>query len=410
MTAIPAPRAPLTDDPTAMSLRAAVRRVPPAAHRVAGRLFERHEIAADFAERFTGVPANLSSRSEMVVRYRVSDSPIPVILGFYGDAYRVRSCLPGLPGQANQEAVAALIDAATAPVQVMRPRERWPEVDLCALPVLPSRDGKPNITMGVVYASQCGATTMSAHRMQVLDKNHLALRVGQEHELQALHAHAVAAGEQLAVSVNLGPPPAAMVACGLPPWLWPVGRPALAGALAGAPLALSAGVRTTVLADSEIVLEGYLDGTRTGDTPVLTVTAMTTRPDPVYHALLDPGRERSVVLGLAGALSVARTLDDDLVTDVHHSPAGGGTLLLVIAVHKRSPADDHRLSDIARRVFDRHPLGELIVFTDDDVDISCAEDVLWAIATRGTHRSEWSRGRTFVDATVPFGRTAFQGR
>ncbi|SEQ98595.1 UbiD family decarboxylase [Actinokineospora terrae] len=409
MTGIPAPRSPLADEPTALSLRAAVRKVPLEEHRLAGRVFERHEIAADFTERSTGVPAKLSSRSEMVVRYRVPDSLIPVTLGFYGDVNRVRSCLPGLPDRANHESVAVLARAAAPPVYVMRPRERWPEVDLNVLPVLPCRNAKPSITMGVVYANQCGVTSMSAHRMVVLDKTHLMLWVGQEDGLLALHADAMAAGERLAVSVNLGPPPAAMVAATLASPLWPAGRPAMAGALAGAPLALSAGVSATILADSEIVLEGYLDDTVHGGHPVLTVTAMTTRPDPTYHALLETGRERSVVLGLAGALSVAHALGDDLVTDVHHSPAGG-TPLLVISVHKRCPDDDHRLPEIARRVFEHHQHGELIVFTDDDVDISCAEDVLWAIATRGTHRSEWSRGRAFVDATVPFGRTASQSR
>ncbi|GAA2977305.1 UbiD family decarboxylase [Actinokineospora diospyrosa] len=404
MTAIPTPRSPMVEEPTALSLRAALRRIPPGEHGPMSRLFRRDAVAADFVERFTGLPS--APRSEMVVQYQVPDTGIPLLLGVYGDINRVRALLPGLPRRANQETVNTLIDAAIPPVHVMRARDRWPHVDLYRLPMLTRRDAERYLTLGVAYANRGDAVVLSAHRMLVLDQSRLAVCMGPDEALANLRAEALATGERLPVSVNIGAPPAATVASALTSQLWPVDKLALAGALAGAPVALTVGAKTTVLADSEIVLEGYLDETMSDGRPVLTVTGVTARPEPLYQSMLEEGREQSVVLGLAGALSVARAVDDELVTDVHHSPAGGGMLLLVVSVRKRSHADDHRLADVARRAFDRHPFGRLIVFTDDDVDASCAEDVLWAMATRGTPRSEWPRGdeRGFIDATLPFGR------
>jgi UbiD family decarboxylase len=210
-----------------------------------------------------------------------------------------------------------------------------------------------------------------------------------------------------------------------------------------------------VLAESEIVLEGFLDGTVTDesldgppdislpeflgydgsareDLPVLTVTAVTTRRSPHFQAVIGPGREQSVILGLAGAVSVALTSDDAdwrMIDDLHYSPAGGGMLLLVVAVRKDSPAADSRLGGIARRIFEWHCFVKLIVFTDTDVDITSAEDVLWAMTTRanlgtdcgtfagfrplgmdpsqgadwaGERGTDGGGGRSYIDATIPF--------
>ncbi|NUR88679.1 MAG: UbiD family decarboxylase, partial [Nonomuraea sp.] len=227
-----------------------------------------------------------------------------------------------------------------------------------------------------------------------------------------------------------------------------VTKTALAGALAGAPLALDGGA----IAGAEIVIEGVLGEERADETvtgklgaslpeflgydgsaraclPVVTVTRVTTRPDPIYQAVIGPGREQSVILGLAGALSVALSVPDPLIADLHFSPAGGGMLLLAAALRKRRAADDTRLAALAEQIFRGHPFTKLIVFVDDDVDAGCAEDVWWAVTTRcnlgvdavtrdgfeplGMDPSQgpgWPRGggagRTFVDATVPYAHRA----
>ncbi|SDI36168.1 4-hydroxy-3-polyprenylbenzoate decarboxylase [Actinokineospora alba] len=414
--------------------------------------FSREDIAAHYADTFAGVPANSVSREEKLVRYRVRDSPIPVLLGLYGSAERVRRLLPGLPPAFTAATARAVVNAAQPPTRTAEPPCRQVRGltlhDLPALRATP-RDAGPYLTMGLVYAEGHDTIALSVHRMLVLDSTRLAMWMIPGRALRALHEQA---GGRLPVSVNLGAPPAAMVASALSSALLPTGKLDIAGALAGAPIALADAVSqpTSVLAESEIVIEGYLDTTtadealsgppagslpeflgydgdaRTG-LPVLTVTAVTTRRDPTFQAVIGPGREQSVILGLAGALSVALSADTDLISDLHYGPSGGGMLLLVVAVRKRSTEDDGRLGALARRIFEGHGFLKLIVFTDDDVDIRSTEDVFWAITTRAnlgsdcatftgfrplgmdpSQRPEWGRGgagdRTWVDATAPFAR------
>ncbi|QWF84052.1 UbiD family decarboxylase [Amycolatopsis sp. CA-230715] len=427
--------------------------------------FSRQDIAADFAANFGGIPANSAARAEKAVEYLVEDSSIPALLGLYGCRDRVRRWLPGLPSTASRAAVDRVLAEVRPPETVEDPPAQAVlrrHVDLTELPVLRStpRDAGPYLTMGMIYAADpvTGEVALSVHRMLVVGPDRLAVWMVPSRRLRAMHEAAVRRTGRLAVSVNIGVPPAAMIASALSSKVL-AGKEklAIAGALAGAPVTVAPAVsqETSVLAESEIVLEGYLDDTVTDETlngapdvslpeflgydgearndlPVLTVTAVTSRESPVYQAVIGPGREQSVILGTAGALSVALSHDGDdwnLIHDLHYSPAGGGMLLLVVAVRKPSREADGRLKHIARRIFDDHPFVKLIVFTDEDVDITSGEDVLWAITTRANLDADsttfggfraltmdpsqgdgWTTargsasppGRTYIDATVPY--------
>jgi UbiD family decarboxylase len=424
------------------------------------------DVAADFAARYAGIPASSIARTEPVVCYRVDGRSMPVLLGLYGCAERVRTWLPGLPRRTDRAGVDKMLAAATPPVVVPDPlcRQRvYTRVDLTRLPALCAtpRDAGPYLTMGLIQAGEPGAaqSALSVHRMLVLGRDRLAIWMVPGRALRRMHEAAVLTGRRLPVSVNIGAPPAAVLASALSSSVLPAGMGKLdvAGAMAGAPLAVAAGVSqpVAVLAESEIVLEGYLDGSVADESldgppgvslpeflgydgtaraalPVLTVTAVTTRRSPRFQAVIGPGREQSVILGLAGAVSVALTGDDadwQMINDLHYSPAGGGMLLLVVSVRKDSPSADSRVGPIARRIFEWHSFVKLIVFTDTDVDITSAEDVLWAITTRanlgtdcttfagfrplgmdpsqgadwaGERGTDGGGGRSYVDATVPY--------
>lgn len=426
----------------------------------------RDAVAADFASEFAGIPANSLARQEKLVRYRMADSAVDVLLGLYGCADRVRAWLPGLPDRFTHAAAADLIATSRPPVTVTTPdcqQTVCTTPDLTALPALEAtpRDAGPYLTMGLIYArdTRTDEISLSVHRMLVLGPDRLVVWMVPGRRLAALHEAALRRTGHLAVSVNVGAPPAAMVASALNTFALPPGATKLgvAGALAGAPLGLAAAVSqpTEVLAGSELVIEGRLGGEVADETlcgcvdgslpeflgydgagravlPVLTVTAVTSRRDPFFQAVIGPGREQSVILGLAGALTVALTevdTDGTRITDLHFSPAGGGMLLLFVAVRKESAKSDGQLKHIARRIFDRHRFVKLIVFTDDDVDVTSAEDVWWAVTTRAnlsvdcsgfagfrrlamdpSQSEEWAdhreadggTGRTFVDATVPY--------
>ncbi|MFI0423537.1 UbiD family decarboxylase domain-containing protein [Spongiactinospora sp. 9N601] len=418
------------------------------------------EVAAHYAAHHAGVPASSRAVPEEAVLYRnVTGSRLPVLLGLYGDENRVRGWLPGLPRHITAETARDLVARAHTPVQAPARHEPLPGVDLTELPALVAtpRDAGPYLTTGVIHAAEA----MSVHRMLILGPDRLAVWMVPGRLLRALHESA----GRLPVTIALGVPPAVMVASALGSRFLPPGvtKAAMAGALAGEPLAIAG----RAPAQAEIVLEGALteeradealagepgtpqrsksppggglgvslpeflgyDGSARPGLPVITVTGMAARRRPIFQAVIGPGREQSIILGLAGALSVALSVPDPIIAGLHYGPAGGGMLTLVVTVRKRGQADDHRLGDLAERIFRAHPFTKLVVFTDDDVDPSCPEDVLWALTTRcnlgvdaitlpgftplgmdPSQRPDWSRGggegRTYVDATTPYlGRAA----
>ncbi|WKX69270.1 UbiD family decarboxylase [Streptomyces sp. XD-27] len=469
-----------TAPPPALSLRAALaelRAGPPGAVVEHDEPADRTRVADHFARAYAGVPARGVSRPEPAVLYTAVPGG-PVLLGLYGDEERLRRWLPGLPERAAPETAARLVAEAVrpnaAPVAVSRPpcqehRTTGARVDLSGLPVpvLTPRDAGPYLTAALVRAEDpaTGRTALSAHRMLVVGRDRLTVWMVPGRQVKALYEQAVREGRPLPVTVNIGVPPAAMVASALNTRFLPDGldKLAVAGALAGRPLAVAPALTQPVsaLAEAEIVLEGYLDGSVADEAlpgaeprgslpeflgfdggarpglPVLTVTAVTHRSDPVFQAVIGPGREQSAVLGAAGALSAALSLRPVLpraegvrVRRLHFAAAGGGMLLLAVAVRKESAAADGGLAVLARELLERHPFVKLVVFTDDDVDVGCAEDLLWALVTRsnlGADATAWPRlppvpmdpsqtpdwaavrhgaerppGRVSVDATTPY--------
>lgn len=452
----------------ALALRDAVdsvRRHTPQDYVIVDAALPADRIAGDFATRFAGIPANSVSRPEKVVRYSVPGSPIPVLLGLYGCPDRVRGWFPGLATRTNVATVTRLLNGLRPPRPEPAPacQQQIGPVDLSTLPALRAtpRDAGPYLTMGLVHAQDpdSGELTLSTHRMLVLDRNRLAIWMVPGRRLRELHEAALRRDRRLPVAISIGAPPAAMLASALSTTVLPAGvsKLAVAGALAGAAISIAPAVSQPlpVLAESEIVLEGYLDHSVADETlhgppsvslpeflgydgearsalPVVTVTAQTSRLAPTYQATIGPGREQSVILGLAGALSVALSgsgRDWQMITDLHYCAAGGGMLMLVIAVRKDSEAADGGLGPIAARIFDQHRFVKMIIFTDEDIDITSTEDVCWAITTRcnlgtdcitlpgyrplpmdpsqrpdwaGARGSDGGTGRSFIDATIPY--------
>ncbi|MFK0290108.1 UbiD family decarboxylase domain-containing protein [Streptomyces sp. NPDC090442] len=413
----------MTDERPGLSLRAALRE---ARGREPGAYHEHDEphdpttIGAHYAAHYAGAPATPSGRSEDIAVYtRVAGGAVPVAVGAYGDAERLRRWLPGLPRRANADTAAALTEAFRPPVHLdsspFTHRTTGDQVDLGALPALHTtpRDAGPYLTTGLLHAHDpaTGRTATAVHRMLVRDARHVVIWMLPSRRLRAMHRDARDRGERLPVTINIGAPPAAMLASAVGSAFLPPGtdKVQLAGALAGAPLVLAPAVTQPVsaFATSEIVLEGYLDDTTAdealpgrepagslpevlgndgrgaADLPVITVTAVTTREDPVFQAVIGPGREQSLILGLAGELAVALSgVGGELLRDAHYAPAGGGMFLLVAQVRKDSAAVDGQLPALAGEIFERHPFVKLLVFVDEDVDPSSPEDLLWALTTR----------------------------
>jgi 2,5-furandicarboxylate decarboxylase 1 len=300
------------------------------------------------------------------------------------------------------------------------------------------------VTAGIVIATHpaTGVRNASYHRLQVLGGNRLAIRLDLGRHLRSAFEAAQAAGEPLPISIALGTDLSLMYTAASMGSQMPEGKDELsaAGALQGAPLTMLPGLTQDVLvpAHAEFVLEAAISPTETvhegpfgefmgyhsdsGPAPVLEVTALTHRRNPVYFAINGAGREtvmlRKYVLETA-AMQVLGT-SVPTVVDVDITEGGLHRFHLNISLRKEKAEHDGLERNAALAAFGALKDLVRVVLVDDDIDVHRASDVEYAIATRCDARTDvvvipGARGheyvrvshrgvgtKWFIDATVPF--------
>ena len=275
------------------------------------------------------------------------------------------------------------------------------ENDLSRIPVLThfERDAGPYITSAVVYARSIDGKVenVSVHRLQVLDKKHLAIRLVPRH-LFKLWQVAKESGKDLEVSISIGVPPAIMLAASSPV-PFGVNEFEVANALMDNDLRLikCKNADAYVPAEAELVLEGkisatkevaegpFVDITGTYDIerkqPVVEVVGVMHRKDYVYQALLPSGAEHRLLMGLPHEVliwdAVSRIVPK--VYAVNLSVGGSGWLHTIISIEKQLDGDG---KNALLAAFAAHPSLKHAVVVDSDIDVFNVSDVEWAIATR----------------------------
>jgi len=275
------------------------------------------------------------------------------------------------------------------------------ENDLSRIPVLThfERDAGPYITSAVVYARSIDGKVenVSVHRLQVLDKKHLAIRLVPRH-LFKLWQVAKESGKDLEVSISIGVPPAIMLAASSPV-PFGVNEFEVANALmdVGFHLIECENVNAYAPAEAELVLEGkisatkeavegpFVDITGTYDIerkqPVVEVVGVMHRKDYVYQALLPSGVEHMLLMGLPHEVliwdAVSRIVPK--VYAVNLSVGGSGWLHAIISIEKQLDGDG---KNALLAAFAAHPSLKHAVVVDSDIDVFNVSDVEWAIATR----------------------------
>jgi len=275
------------------------------------------------------------------------------------------------------------------------------ENDLSRIPVLThfERDAGPYITSAVVYARSIDGKVenVSVHRLQVLDKKHLAIRLVPRH-LFKLWQVAKESGKDLEVSISIGVHPAIMLAASSPV-PFGVNEFEVANALMDNNLRLirCENADAYVPAEAELVLEGkisatkevaegpFVDITGTYDIerkqPVVEVVGVMHREDYVYQALLPSGAEHRLLMGLPHEVliwdAVSRIVPK--VYAVNLSVGGSGWLHAIISIEKQLDGDG---KNALLAAFAAHPSLKHAAVVDSDIDVFSVSDVEWAIATR----------------------------
>ncbi|MFZ5518414.1 MAG: UbiD family decarboxylase [Candidatus Zhuqueibacterota bacterium] len=270
----------------------------------------------------------------------------------------------------------------------------WPAIDLNDLPILfhyPG-DGGKYITSAVwiVNDAQSGRN-LSYHRMMVIDGRRGAVRVVENRGMhQAIHH----AGGRASVAICLGAPPAVLLAAALSPAA-SVDEMELAGKLDAITLADCKTIDVQVPANCEIVIEGiftgesgnegpFVDITGTWDyirnQPLLEVTRIASRQNPIYHALV-PGRsEHKTLMGMPKELDIFNKVNEVCACLDVNMTAGGCSWLHAVVKIRKEHGDDGLNS--LRAAFEAHPSLKYCVVVDEDIDIHATEQVEWAVATR----------------------------
>ncbi len=270
---------------------------------------------------------------------------------------------------------------------------------LSSLPILHHFKGDAGkfITSGMVIAKDPEyGTNVSVHRLQVLDEEHVAIRLVERH-LFLYHQRAEKAGRPLEVAVSIGVHPAVLFSAAYSvPESYDEFR--LASSLLKRPLDLTKceTVDLEVPSASEVVIEGrmlpdkrvdegpFVDVTGTYDImrkqPIIEITKISHRRDAIYHALLPSGGEHRMLMGMPREPKMyAEVSKVAKASNVCLTEGGANWLHGVVSIKKQTEGDGNKAIKAALQA---HPSMKHVIIVDDDVDVFDPMEVEFAIATR----------------------------
>ncbi|MBI4317335.1 MAG: UbiD family decarboxylase [Chloroflexi bacterium] len=269
---------------------------------------------------------------------------------------------------------------------------------LAVLPIMTysERDSGPFISAGVCIGKdpETGTQSMGIHRLEVKGKNRLGILLANP-PLATFLAKAEAANAPLEMAVAVGVDPVVDFSS-VVQVTSVVDKFDIAGALRRAPVELvkAQTVDLAVPATAEVVIEGRIQpgvrevngpfGESTGyyltyDTPIIEVTAVTHRRNPIYRVIEPWSREGdSLFIGTINMLFRNLKALVPSIQAINFLPGSvGGTC--VISLKRRSKGESKRVLTLVLGMTTR--IKRAIV-VDDDVNINDPREVEWALATR----------------------------
>ena len=282
------------------------------------------------------------------------------------------------------------------------------DVDLTKLPIQKCWPGDvaPLITWGltVTRGPHKERQNLGIYRQQLISKNKIIMR-WLSHRGGALDFQEFKQtnpGEKYPISVALGADPATILGA-VTPVPDTLSEYAFAGLLRGAKTEVAKCISNDleVPATAEIILEGYLDpdetapegpyGDHTGyynevdDFPVMTVTHITHRQDPIYHSTYT-GRppDEPAILGVALNEVFVPILQKQFpeIQDFYLPPEGCSYRLAVVTIKKQYAGHAKRVMMGVWSFLRQFMYTKFVIVCDDDINARDWKDVIWAMTTR----------------------------
>ena len=282
------------------------------------------------------------------------------------------------------------------------------DVDLTKLPIQHCwpGDAAPLITWGltVTKGPYKKRQNLGIYRQQLLGKNKIIMR-WLSHRGGALDYQEWCKehpGEPYPVSVALGADPATILGA-VTPVPDTLSEYAFAGLLRGSKTEVVKSISNDlqVPASAEIILEGYIEqgemapegpyGDHTGyynevdDFPVMTVTHITHRKNPIYHSTYT-GRppDEPAILGVALNEVFVPILQKQFpeIVDFYLPPEGCSYRMAIVTMKKQYPGHAKRVMMGVWSFLRQFMYTKFVIVCDDDVNARDWNDVIWAITTR----------------------------
>jgi 2,5-furandicarboxylate decarboxylase 1 len=333
-------------------------------------------------------------------------SSFPIAANLYGTRKRIALALGG-------DERALIVDNQE---RLLRPAEplvvdgdadgrvvlRGDDIDLRKLPIplWNEGDGGPFITAGVVLAHSYDGPNAGVYRMQLHDERTLGMYMAPDHHVRRVLEDPARTGPVEAV-VAIGAPPALYIAASSDFGVRE-SEAQIASKLQGTPIRWAQGLTVSVPwpVETEIVLEGVLDGelreegpfveftgcrTGSGPSPVFRVTAVHHKPDAIFHAAYvgRPPNETATVWRELEEAEALRLLQAryPIVKDLHRPADIGRDFWCVIQVDAPR-AKPGMIMNLLMGAAYCVPRPKYVIAVDTDVDIYRLEHVLWALCMR----------------------------
>lgn len=350
-----------------------------------------------------------------------------VLIGLLADRGRV-GLLLNTPadrlGYMLKDAVASpvapvVIPNAAASCQQVVHKATDPDFDIRKLVPAPTNteeDAGPYITMGMCFGedAETGDQDVTIHRLCLQSKDELSIYFvpGARH-LDVFRQKAEAAGKPWPISVSIGVDPAIEIAACFEPPTTPLGfnELSIAGSIRKEAVELTRclTVDTLCIANAEYVIEGVVlpnvrikedQNTGTGKAmpefpgytgganpslPVIKVTAITHRKNPILQSCIGPSEEHVNMAGIPTEASILAMVERAMpgrLLNVYAASPGGGKYMAVLQFKKSMPSDEGRQRQAALLAFSAFSELKHIFLVDEDVDPFDMNDVIWAMNTR----------------------------
>ncbi|MBN2734181.1 MAG: UbiD family decarboxylase [Methanomicrobiaceae archaeon] len=306
-----------------------------------------------------------------------------------------RKALSVALGYDEKEIVKNLADSEYNGIVIKEGELNMHPPDLLSLPIMKHfpKDAGRYLTSAIVFSEYGGISNASIHRMLVLDKNHLAARLVEGRHTHNLLKAALSNGEKLPVAITIGTHPLVTFASCT---RVPEGKElAFASELMGGKLSVFECANGVKVPEAEIVLEGFItanmadeapfvDITGTYDpvrpAPVIEITGMHVKNDPIFHGILPGGNEHKLLMGMPYEPKIYRYVAGvTTVRNVSLTTGGCGYLHGIVQIRKNTQGDP---KNAIMAAFAAHTSLKHVVIVDEDIDIYNMEDVEYAIATR----------------------------